>query len=105
MTNYKRNITGEFVKSRKLNYSLYFFARDIKNTRADNYLVQEILADLFFNGIKFNDSFLIEILDSEFLETDGVLIGNFSFEIYEILAEELFIDNSELIEDLKFRRY
>jgi hypothetical protein len=95
------NRTGKFNKNNKertVTVKLYYFASDPKKHKLENLEIQELLEEIFIDGL-VTDDFIIEILKLEFDTIDSVLVCEMElYTIEDIRPNEDHIESMENIE-------
>lgn len=105
-----KNKTGKFNannKERKLTTKIYYFAADSTKYKLELMEIQDLLENIFLEGLKVNDNFIIPINDGIEFDIDkqnGFLITTFDlYTIEEIPSDDnvpyidtLYMDNLEI---------
>lgn len=90
-----RNKTGKYNadnKERKLTTKLYYFAKEQNKYKIELLEIQDLLDNIFLEGLKVNNNFIINLdgqLDFSVDKTNGFLICTFDlYTIEEIIKDE-----------------
>ena len=85
-------------KERTVTVKLYCFASDPKKHKIENLEIQELLEEIFIDGL-VTDDFVIEIIELEFDTIDNVLVCEMElYTIEDIRPNEDDIESMENIE-------
>ncbi len=86
-------------KEKTLTIRIYYFPKDRYENRIELLEIQDILENMFFDGLQVNENFYISTLDNDltFTVVDGVLQLSFDLYYVQLLDEE----DAEPLEELE----
>lgn len=88
---------NKYLTQRSLTFRLYFFAKDFEKPKIDNLKMIDAIETGLLKDIKITDTFILSIVEDEtdFVETDGVLICTIVFETLEDIPQLIVDDGVE----------